>query len=151
MFSDYGGCSPEGKRNSTQMVLTCKPAQTRFGERMRLNPKTSGARSRQSCRQNQYSHGFSRNSAFGRLSIDYKSVMDKIGVNKDTTDRRMNCAFQTLRHTYASWAVMKGVPLYVVGKAMGQKTLTMTARYSHLAPGSPDQAFQAVADFRRGA
>lgn len=44
---------------------------------------------------------------------------------------------------------MKGVPLYVVGKAMGHKTLTMTQRYSHLAPGSLDEAFQAVADFRK--
>lgn len=46
---------------------------------------------------------------------------------------------------------MKGVPLYVVGKAMGHKTLTMTQRYSHLAPGSLDEAFRAVADFRNEA
>ena len=40
---------------------------------------------------------------------------------------------------------MAGVPLYVVGKALGHKTLTMTARYSHLAPDSHRAAFEAVA------
>jgi integrase len=53
--------------------------------------------------------------------------------------------FHTLRHTYASWAVMAGVPLYVVAKALGHRTLTMTARYSHLAPDSHRAAFEAVA------
>ena len=43
---------------------------------------------------------------------------------------------------------MKGVPLFVAGKALGHKTLTMTERYSHLAPGTLEQAFQAVEDFR---
>jgi site-specific recombinase XerD len=46
---------------------------------------------------------------------------------------------------------MKGVPLFVVGKALGHKTLTMTERYSHLAPGSLDEAFKAVSDFRNEA
>ena len=87
----------------------------------------------------------------GWLSKDFKSVVDSIGLNEGITDSRERVTFHTLRHTYASWAVMKGVPLYVVGKAMGQKTLTMTARYSHLAPGSLEEAFQAVADFRRTA
>jgi integrase len=93
----------------------------------------------------------SKGERIGWLSKDWKSVVDNIGLNKGITDRRLKVTFHTLRHTYASWAVMKGVPLYVVGKAMGQKDITMTARYSHLAPGSLDQAFQAVADFRNEA
>jgi integrase len=87
----------------------------------------------------------------GWLSKDFKSVVDNIGLNNGLTDSRQKVTFHTLRHTYASWAVMKGVPLYVVGRAMGHKTLTMTARYSHLAPGSLDEAFRAVADFRNEA
>jgi hypothetical protein len=40
---------------------------------------------------------------------------------------------------------MAGVPLYVVGKALGHRTLVMTARYSHLALDSHRAAFEAVA------
>ena len=84
----------------------------------------------------------------GWLSKVFKSVVDSTGLNNGITDSRQKVTFHTLRHTYASWAVMKGVPLFVVGKSLGHKTLTMTERYSHLAPGSLDEAFQAVADFR---
>lgn len=39
-----------------------------------------------------------------------------------------------LRHTYASWLVMAGVPLRTVAELLGHKSLTMVARYAHLCP-----------------
>ncbi len=42
--------------------------------------------------------------------------------------------FHDLRHTFASWLAMKGVPLNTIGILLGHRTLTMTRRYSHLAP-----------------
>lgn len=39
-----------------------------------------------------------------------------------------------LRHTFASWAVRKGVPIYSVGKALGQTVASTTERYAKLAP-----------------
>jgi site-specific recombinase XerD len=51
-------------------------------------------------------------------------------------DTRQRVVFHTLRHTYASWLVMEGVDLYRVKELLGHKDLTMTQRYSHLAPDS---------------
>jgi integrase len=92
----------------------------------------------------------SKGEQIGWLSKEFKSVVDSVGLNDGITDRREKVSFHSLRHTYASWAVMSGVPLFVVGRAMGHATTVMTERYGHLAPGTLQQAFQAVEDFRNG-
>jgi integrase len=79
------------------------------------------------------------------LSKSFAATVNELRLNEGISDPRERVSFHTLRHTYASWAVMAGVPLYVVGKALGHRTLTMTARYSHLAPDSHRAAFEAVA------
>lgn len=79
------------------------------------------------------------------LSKTFRAVVGRLKLNEGISDPREKVTFHTLRHTYASWAVMAGVPLYVVGKALGHKTLVMTQRYSHLAPDSQRAAFEAVA------
>ena len=79
------------------------------------------------------------------LSKTFRAVVDNLKLNEGLEDPRERVCFHTLRHTYASWAVMAGVPLYVVGKAIGHKTLVMTQRYAHLEPESHRIAFEAVA------
>jgi integrase len=83
------------------------------------------------------------------LSKTFKGVVDSIGLNKGITDRREKVCFHSLRHTFASWAVMAGIPLYMVGKTLGHKTAVMTQRYAHLAPESHRSVFEAVANAQK--
>lgn len=80
-----------------------------------------------------------------QLSKSFSRTVKELKLNEGISDPRERVSFHTLRHTFASWSVMSGTPLYVVGKAIGHKTLAMTQRYAHLSPESHRVAFEAVA------
>ena len=61
-------------------------------------------------------------------------------LNEGITDPRDKVVFHTLRHTFASWLVQAGVPLYTVQRLMGHKSIVMTQRYAHLAPDQGAEA-----------
>lgn len=52
--------------------------------------------------------------------------------------------FHDLRHTYASSLVAAGVPIYDVQKLMRHKSIAMTQRYAHHAPGHLAAAAEAI-------
>lgn len=53
-----------------------------------------------------------------------------------------NYSPHVLRHTFASWAVQKRVPIYTVGKALGQTVASTTERYAKLAPDDVREAME---------
>ncbi|MDE0522096.1 MAG: tyrosine-type recombinase/integrase [Boseongicola sp.] len=59
----------------------------------------------------------------GDVSL-WRSVRREVGIE----DVRLH----DLRHTYASWAVMNGVPVPVVSRLLGHSSTRMTLRYIHL-------------------
>jgi len=61
-----------------------------------------------------------------KLSVYTERLFRKLG----TAD----ASFHSLRHTAASWLVMKGEDLYAVGQLLGRRTPRMTQRYAHLSP-----------------
>ena len=54
----------------------------------------------------------------------FESAVKEAGIN--------DCVFHTLRHTFASDLVMKGIDLKTVADLLGHATTAMTERYSHL-------------------
>lgn len=66
------------------------------------------------------------------ISRGFFSAVKRLGLNKDVDDPRDKVVFHTLRHTYASWLVAKGVDLYTIKELMGHGSIVMTERYSHV-------------------
>jgi integrase len=60
-------------------------------------------------------------------------IMDDM-FNEGVEDTRQRVYFHTLRHTFASWLVQRGVDLYNVKELMGHEDIKMTMRYAHHAP-----------------
>jgi len=68
--------------------------------------------------------------AEGRRYNDVRHAFDRACEAAGMTDFH----FHDLRHTFASWLIMRGVPLATVSNLLGQTSPTMTLRYAHLSP-----------------
>ena len=69
----------------------------------------------------------------------YKSfgtALKRAGINK--------CTFHSLRHTFATRAVMAGVDIVTLKELLGHKTIQMTMRYSHPSPEHKKKAVDLV-------
>lgn len=71
-----------------------------------------------------------------RINKGFRTACKRAGIEDATP--------HTLRHTFASHLVMKGIPMKVVQELMGHKSITMTMRYSHLAQESKMNAVHAL-------
>lgn len=74
------------------------------------------------------------------ISKTFNRTVSELGLNNGVTDRRQKVVFHSLRHSYASWLVERGVDLFTVKELMGHSTLSMTERYSHLGNGTLQRA-----------
>ncbi len=68
-----------------------------------------------------------------RVSHRFKDMARLAGL-----DERIH--FHSLRHTCGSWLAMKGVPMRMIQAILGHSTVSVTERYSHLAPDALDAA-----------
>ena len=79
----------------------------------------------------------------GPLNAEYASKRFKYYVRLARLPETIH--FHSLRHTCASWLVMRGVPLRIVQAILGHSDISVTQRYAHLAPDvmkkAIDQAF----------
>jgi integrase len=80
----------------------------------------------------------------------FSRVVKKLNLNPEGTPDSQKVVFHTLRHTFASWLVMAGIPLYTVSKLLGHASLDMTYRYAHLAPDVQKDAVNLLATLTNG-
>jgi len=74
------------------------------------------------------------------ITNSFKHAVNMLGLNNGITDPRDKVVFHTIRHTFASWLVQAGTPLYTVKELLGHKSIAMTERYSHLAENTMREA-----------
>ena len=67
-------------------------------------------------------------------------------IRKETKVTDPEFTIHSLRHTFASRLVQKGVPLYTVQKLLGHTDIRTTQRYAHLAPDNLKQAIEKLND-----
>ncbi|MBI5428295.1 MAG: site-specific integrase [Nitrospinae bacterium] len=84
------------------------------------------------------------------LSNTFQHTVDRLGFNKGITDRRDKVIGHTLRHTFASWLAMEGVPVITIQKLMGHRSIEMTLRYAHLSPSHEREAAAKLAERKSG-
>jgi integrase len=83
------------------------------------------------------------------LRYAFDKARDDAGLSRtvegaDGTTETLRFRLHDARHTYASWLVQAGVSLYQVQKLLGHSSVTMTERYSHLAPDHLKAAIEAL-------
>jgi integrase len=74
----------------------------------------------------------------------FHDVVDEIGLNNGVNDPRRKVVFHSLRHTFASWHVTAGTDIYAVKSLLGHSNISMTERYSHLAPETLQNATRSL-------
>lgn len=70
--------------------------------------------------------------AGGPLDPSYASKRFKYYVRASSLPESIR--FHSLRHTCASWLVMRGVNLRIVQAVLGRSDIQVTQQYAHLAP-----------------
>ena len=82
-----------------------------------------------------------------QISKDFQRIVNALHLNDNIADDRQKVVFHTLRHTFASWLVQAGTPIYTVANLMGHSTIAMTQRYAHLAPEGNRASAMKLNDF----
>ena len=83
-------------------------------------------------------------------SKTFSRVVKHLGLNPKGTHDSQKVVFHTLRHTFASWLAIEGVPLYTISTLLGHSSIDMTKRYAHLCPDTKQEAVEKIARLQRG-
>jgi integrase len=79
------------------------------------------------------------------VSLQFRKVIDAMGLNDNVNSNAQRVVFHTLRHTFCSSLAAKGVPLFTIGELVGHKSPDMTKRYAKLLPDVKRTAIEQLA------
>ena len=72
------------------------------------------------------------------ISKKFRKIVKYSGLNSELT-------FHSLRHSFGSWLVQKGVPIYQVSKLMTHSDTRITQIYAHLSADNLSDAVNMLA------
>jgi len=78
------------------------------------------------------------------ISNSFDREVNDLGWNDGIKSRKDKLVFHSLRHSFASRLVARGIDLYVVSQLLGHSDLSMTQRYSHLRPDTLQAAVKTL-------
>ena len=70
------------------------------------------------------------------------AVVDAFDFAASEVDLRDDLTCHSIRHTFASWLAMIGIPILTISRLLGHSSITMTQRYAHLSPGTLNDAVE---------
>lgn len=82
----------------------------------------------------------------GKPQQDLKKFWGRVRAKAGIPDVRIH----DLRHTFASYAVARGLPLYSVGKLLGHSNTATTQKYAHLDLSALRQATDTIGGMLNG-
>jgi integrase len=83
----------------------------------------------------------------GKMRVDFKGPWERI---RKAAGLPRNITLHLLRHTFASHLIMAGESLFTVGRLLGHRNTSTTARYSHLSDSHMQEAARRSADLLAG-
>ncbi len=78
-----------------------------------------------------------------------REVQRAFDVAKAVSGIRKELHPHSLRHTFASWLAMAGVPLHTISRLLGHADIRMTERYAHLSPAYLQDAAELVGSIEK--
>jgi integrase len=79
-----------------------------------------------------------------RFDAAFRQIVQDAGLPSGRKDPK-GIVYHTLRHTFASWLVMRGVDLYTVAQLLGNSLKMVETVYAHLAPDFRQRAVDRLA------
>lgn len=83
---------------------------------------------------------------YPKVSVTFGRIVKELGFNNGVKETINKVVFHTLRHTFATWLVNKGVSIYTLKELLGHSTLAMTERYAKVSEDALRQAMAVFAD-----
>lgn len=118
-------------RNRTLHVVVSKNGRTRT---VYLPDVTADMLSKKILKPGRLVFTYSENTQINSISVTFKKVVTKMGLNDGVSEFNDRIVFYSLRHTYASWMAQDGQPMALLSELMGHSNIQMTMRYIHLNP-----------------